>query len=289
MEDTIEAIKANLFPAAHAAITDWYGFPWHRHKGVIQASKAGSSQALAIDIFGTIKVSSEKDLILTELASRCGISSNGRWSLELEWIDPNNSLAEPRPTQVDALAFGQTGLLLIECKFREASGACSQPTALTAGKHRGLRQCTGDYVTQKNPVNGRIARCALTGKGVRYWEFIPKIFGLADDADHRPCPFRGDAYQWMRNLVLAEFLGSARGIPARVVAAYADGGRLLTADKVRNNRALGLSTGSTVPMITSFSYQAIVEIAKSISKEPALWDALGEWIGRKVSRFSQPQ
>jgi hypothetical protein len=59
LEQEVEAIKANLFPASHAAIKDWGKFPWHKHKGRIQTDKPHSSQALAIDVFGTIQVSEE--------------------------------------------------------------------------------------------------------------------------------------------------------------------------------------------------------------------------------------
>jgi hypothetical protein len=147
MEPTFERIKANLFPASHAAIRDWHKFPWHKYKGQIQADKPGSSQALAIDVFGTIKVSKERDHILGELARRCGAPSDGPRTLELEWIDPDNLLCESKtsPTQVDAIAFGQRALLVIECKFTEPSGACSQPTPIEEGLHKGWRQCSGDY------------------------------------------------------------------------------------------------------------------------------------------------
>jgi hypothetical protein len=125
-EATLQAIKANLFPASHAAISNWDTFPWHKYMGQIQADKPLSSQALAIDVFGTIKVSRERDYILGELAQRCGVPSDGPWTLELEWTDPDNLLRESRPTQIDALAFGRRAILVVECKFTEAGGSCSQ-------------------------------------------------------------------------------------------------------------------------------------------------------------------
>ena len=61
MKSDFEAIKKNLFPASHAAISDWNKFPWHRDRhGVIQTYKPASSQALAIDVFGTIKVTPDR-------------------------------------------------------------------------------------------------------------------------------------------------------------------------------------------------------------------------------------
>jgi hypothetical protein len=99
MKPTFEAIKANLFPASHAAICDWNKFPWHRdRRGIIQTHKLESSQALAIDVFGTIKVSEERDRIQGALARECGVPSDGPWILKLEWTDVDGLLSEPRPT-----------------------------------------------------------------------------------------------------------------------------------------------------------------------------------------------
>jgi hypothetical protein len=52
----MEAVRANLFHAAHSAIDDWDTFPWHSHNGMIQTHKV---QALALDVFGTIKVGND--------------------------------------------------------------------------------------------------------------------------------------------------------------------------------------------------------------------------------------
>jgi len=234
MNPSLEPIKGNLFPASHAAIGDWNKFPWHRWQGAVQAHKPQSSQALAIDVFGTIKVSDERNRVLGELAQRCGLPGEGPWTLELEWTDPDNLLGEPTPTQMDAIAFGRNALIVIECKFTELGGGCSQTASITSGPNMGLRQCSGEYASQTNPVNNRASRCALSGKGVRYWMIIPQIYGLDAECDHRPCPFAGEAYQWMRNVVLADRLAAARGISGTVVAAYADANRLPTADKARS-------------------------------------------------------
>lgn len=206
MKAIFEAIKSNLYSASHSAISDWDRFPWHTHRGVIQTHKRHSSQALSIDVFGTIKVSKERDRILSAMARQCSVPDAGPWTLELEWTDPNNLLREPRPTQVDAIAFGRAALLVIECKFTEGGGGCSQHKPIKKGANRGIRQCNGDYAPQTNVVNEITAHCALTGKGLRYWESIPGIFGLDAAKEYRPCPFRDEAYQWMRNVVLADTL-----------------------------------------------------------------------------------
>jgi hypothetical protein len=126
---TITAIKANLFPSSHASIDDWDKFPWHSHNGIIQTYKRESSQALAIDVFGSIMVSKDRDIILGSMARICSLPDEGPWALKLEWSDPDNLLREPRPTQVDAIAFGRRATLIIECKFTEPGGGCSQPTS----------------------------------------------------------------------------------------------------------------------------------------------------------------
>jgi hypothetical protein len=271
-----DAIRENLFPAAHAAIADWDTFPWHRLRGEIQAGKPHSSQALAIDVFGTVKVSAERDRILGALAERCGLPGEGPWTLDLEWIDPDNLLSEPRPTQIDAIAFGRRALLVFECKFTEPGGACSQPRG-----NGGPPQCNGDYAVQINPRNGIEARCALSGKGVRYWEGIPEIFGLDAGRDIRPCPFRGDAFQWMRNTVLARRLAGARGVSGAVVAAYADAEGLPMAEKVKSG-TIGHVAASGARLVTPISYQAIVALARSVSGRPSEWDKLAAWIDRKI-------
>jgi hypothetical protein len=267
-----ERDQIQFIPSVSCAIRDWSGFPWHRDQyNVVQAHKIRSSQALAIDVFGTIKASSERDRILTALAERCGLPADGPWDLELEWTDPDGLLGEPRPTQVDAVAFGKAAIIVIECKFTESGGTCSQPIPIRKGPHRGQRQCTGDYRRQTNPISGATARCALTAKGIRYWDSIPGIFGVDSTAEYRPCPFKGDAYQWMRNVVLVDTLATARGVAGVVLAAYADGDNLPTAIKARRGE-LGHAAASGARLVIPVSYQAIVALAKSVARDQTEWD-----------------
>lgn len=277
MRDKFEAIKANLFPASQSAIGDWASFRWHRDRhGKIDAHKAHSSQALAIDVFGAIKVSPDRDQILAAIARKCGLPDDGPWTLELEWAAPHKLLGEPTPTQVDAVAFGRNAVLVIECKFTEVGGRCSQPVVTKTGE----RQCNRSYTMQRNPVNGKTDRCALIPKGVQYWKFIPTAFRLDADRDYSPCPFNGEAYQWMRNAVLAEALASAHGVAGAVVAAYADADKFSTAVKVRTGyfQQPDLSFRRLFPM----TYQSIIALARSHSDNQCLWDELGAWVERKI-------
>jgi hypothetical protein len=144
-------------------------------------------------------------------------------------------------------------------------------------------------LVQTNPVNGTAARCALTGKGIRYWDVIPVVFGLDPERDRSPCPFKGDAYQWMRNVVLAHMLSSARGVSGAVIAAYAEHDSFNTAKKVREGR-LGHAASSGIGRVTPLPYQSIVHLAQSLSTKPSEWHELAQWVERKIttvaSRYS---
>jgi hypothetical protein len=91
----LEKVRRNIFPAAHTAIDDWPSFSWHLDQaGRVQARKAHSSQALAIDVFGTLKRSTARDAIMGELARRVGLPGDCPWAVHLEWTDPDNLLCE---------------------------------------------------------------------------------------------------------------------------------------------------------------------------------------------------
>jgi hypothetical protein len=158
-------------------------------------------------VFGTLAVHPACQVLIDAMLNSVfgwDSAGDGRWRVDLERALGHSLLGERRPTQVDVLLHNQTGVVMLECKFTEVGGGpCSQPHRRPSGAHQGLRQCDGNYHEQTNPVNGKTARCALTAKGIRYWEHIPTYFNLAGDQDHKPCPFAGPAYQYMRNLLAA--------------------------------------------------------------------------------------
>jgi hypothetical protein len=197
-------------------------------------------------------------------------------------MDPDNLLREPRRTQVDTFARSPRTVLVFECKFTESGGPCTQPDRISRGAHAGLRQCSGDYVMQVNPVNGVTARCALTGKNIAYWESIPQIFGLEATRDYNPCPFRGDSYQWMRNVVLAHRLAVASSSAHAVIAAYADADCFATAQKVAIG-PLGHAPRTRANVVFPMSYQSIVHLALSVSDNPTEWMSLARWVERKIA------
>lgn len=271
-------IRNVMFPPAQPAIADWSRFPWHSH-----ASSPRSSQVLAIDVFGTIKTRSEvtREAVAKAIAQAVGVPSEGPWTIELEWQDERNSLAELTPTQVDAVAIGTAAIILFECKFTEAGGGCSQ----IKRDKRGLVACNGSYREQVNPQNNITARCALSGKGIKYWEFIPKIYNLRNDVDYETCPFAFDAYQWMRNLALSHSLAELTGKTVRVVAAFADASHLQTAKKVRVSR-LGLEPALGTNDIVPLSYQTLSEIANMAAPD-AIWPKLASWVEQKISNAAE--
>ena len=72
-----EAIERNLFPEARAAIRDWDAFPWHRDgRKVVTAGLVQSSQALAIDFFGTIAQLVCRDSIFRTLGNTWGFTQS---------------------------------------------------------------------------------------------------------------------------------------------------------------------------------------------------------------------
>ncbi|ARQ13743.1 hypothetical protein NXC12_PE00142 (plasmid) [Rhizobium etli] len=75
MISDFQAVRANLFSASHGATEDWKGFPWHRDRSnLIQAAKAHSSQAIAIYVFGTLKMSRDRGRIFDAVAERVGLA-----------------------------------------------------------------------------------------------------------------------------------------------------------------------------------------------------------------------
>jgi hypothetical protein len=297
-QGTWEAIRANLFPGARQAIQPWQDFPWHRGSdGTCQTLKPQSSQALAIDVFGTIAVSPERDLAMAAIARDLGLPAEGPWTVALEWDDRElNRLREKRRSQIDAMAIGKDSLIFFECKFTEADGGrCSQTQPVASGAHRGQRQCSGDYALQTNPVNGVRERCALSGKGIRYWSVIPRVFDLRAESDHRPCPFAGPWFQWMRNLVLCHEVAAGRGLRPAFVVVYADGLGLPIAAKTREGGWADLEAAlrPAAVQFRTISFQRVVGLAtgasQSASGGESSWDALREWVARKVSAATEKQ
>lgn len=281
-------VRMNLFPVAAKAVLGKADFPWHRDQsGLVTATLEQSSQALAIDVFGTLRELDKPRPILDSLMSKLGGTPGEDWKVLLERLVPYTVLGESRSTQIDVSLECNASLVFIECKFTEPDGGgCSQPAPLTKGANRGIRQCTGDYASQVNPVNGIGARCALTGKGIRYWTDVPKVLSIENDIDHFPCPFTGGWYQWMRNLVACRATAeAARKKPAFAVV-YADG-PFPMASKVKSREwqeFVALADGKEVP-INAVSYQELLQtsVAAAAAVDQPVLGRLAEWVDRKVA------
>jgi hypothetical protein len=279
-------LERNIFCAAHQACEPWDEFPWHCGKnGDIDTHVAHSSQALAIDVFGTIKTSSDRDLILDNLAKYLGLPTGSPWSITLEWAARPSLFNEPRPTQVDVYVENPRSIILFECKFTEQDGgACSQTV-----KRNGSMPCNGNYAQQINHRNDMNSRCVLSGKGIRYWDIIPKVFDLDAQADYQPCPFAGPAYQWMRNLVVAYKVARQKNKQPAVVMVYADSLNLPMAQKVKSREWKEFSqiVRQDHVAFSALSYQNILRLAQKVipdgSKDLNPWKDLEEWINRKIS------
>lgn len=286
----VNAIAGNLFPAAHSVLR-LADFPWHRDaKGVATASLPQSSQALALDLFVTVKGLSSSRAIVDAWSDLLGCQEQDNITITPEYEIPRRVLGEPRPTQVDVLLDGQSSVTLLECKFTEPDGgSCSQTQKRSTRRLPAsppVAQCNGRYEEQVNPLTGRTARCALTAKGIRYWEFIPKVLNVRADVDYTPeCPFAGGSYQWMRNLVGAYALGMESGRAGAFAIVYADG-PFPMATKLKSpdwTSFMAQLTGDV--LLRTASYQALVARAREAVRGPdnRVLQALDEWIERKVA------
>jgi hypothetical protein len=274
-------IEGQIYPLARPAVQPWDRFPFHS-----KAYEPHSSQVMAISFFGTLMAvdQRERDLVGDMVAGLLGLPQQGTWACELEWSDPNRLLREKSPTQVDAVLRSEEVLILIEGKFTERPGGCSQTKARSADEEA---QCTGDYALQTNPANGKRSRCALSAKGIRYWKEVPRLLGVLADTDHSPCPFAKGEYQLMRNAVTAAAAGEASGRKAGFLLAYADGPDLHTAGMVaassgewaRFARRVA-STGALC--IGAASYQDLARKAASLASDPQVWNNLATWLDDRV-------
>jgi len=280
----------NIFPAAHGAV-DIDHFRWHASAGERNDSfKLHASQALVLDVFGTLKVSERRDAVLNAWAETLALPAGGPWAVELEWHDPANPLHEKQPTWADAVARSPHALIFFEGKFTESDGGkCSQTQRIATGKHKGLRQCDGRYMWQANPVNGLEARCALTAKGVRYWEMVAQVFDYAVDDSYFECPFAGPWFQWMRNLTNCYASAQRAGLRPACVLAYADAPSLPMARRVRSPEWQRLHSHLQPHAITfqALSYQSLIALAQAAAPHDTVWPELAGWVQNKIQAVTR--
>jgi hypothetical protein len=291
---TRRQVEDNLFHGARAAVEPWGSFPWHHDStGRCDTWRKHSSQALAIDVFGTLKMAGQdvRDLVMDAVARFLGLPEGGSCDVDLEWTDQTNRIKETRlKTQIDAVARSPRVLIFFECKFTEKDGgACSQTIPLGKGAQEGEVQCNGSYSLQTNPVNGEKARCALTGKGIRYWDVIPNVFHLDPKGDYEKGPFVGPWLQWMRNLTLCWEIAHDEHLEPAVVITYADSPTLAFPAHLRSaewEKFTAILRPDAVTFST-ISYQSLIEHARiavaAAGSDPRLWVDLRDWVDRKIA------
>jgi hypothetical protein len=281
-------ISANLFPEARHVVASLGASAWHRDGSkLITASRVHSSQALALDVFGTVGTLSSRDAISKSWADALNLPSFGATTITPEFVLASRILQERKSTQVDALVSGSKASALVECKFTEPDGgSCSQTSAFKQSAGAKAPQCNGNYAHQVNPLTGRAARCALSAKGILYWQFVPEVLSISADQDHSPCPFAGGRYQWMRNLVAARALAVSRKQPFSFIVAYADG-PFPMARKVGGrewSEFTELLTGTVALRAVSFQSLLSAALDAANSADALVIQRLQAWVADKVRR-----
>ena len=288
--DETAQIRGNLFEGAQHIVSTLPPTTWHRDRsGSVTASRRHSSQALALDVFATIGALNSRDAIANAWATELKIPNFGRATIEPESLIPRDLLGEPKSTQVDAIIHGSLASALVECKFTEPDGgACSQPTPRKRPDGKAVAQCNGSYAPQVNPLSttspAKLASCALTAKGVRYWDYIPEVLGVRADVVHQPCPYAGGAYQWMRNLVSAHALTLQSGRPHSFLIAYADGPFPMSRKLRSGEWAEFRSNLTDTVTLQTVSFQTLVAIAKRAcaGHDMTTMASLADWVNGKI-------
>jgi hypothetical protein len=161
-----------------------------------------SSQALALSVFGNLKVLNRTRFLSEVRADDGSVPAFGHGQIEasdLELEHDVNSLNEVRATSVDLFVSGPT-VACVECKLSEQEvGCCSRPRL----KKDHPEYCNGSYARQGD----RSHRCALAERGMSYWEHIPRVLNWEVDRDQSPCPL-AIPYQLVRNVLAASVHGS---------------------------------------------------------------------------------
>lgn len=286
----VRAVQNNIFSEAHGAI--WRAFPWH--KG---AASPHSSQALAVSVFGTLAMHHFRQVLIDQMVREMfGWEPSGHdvWQVDLEVNVPRGLLGERRRTQADVLLQNKTSVVFLECKFTEIGGGpCSQPLPRPSGKHAGVCQCDGNYKMQTNPINHKEARCALSAKGIRYWEYIPQYFFWANDQDHEPCPFAGPAYQYIRNALAAACWANRHKLNrAAFGLVYVNGEQFPMSSEVASPASEWSQFGGQLrpgsPLtIKAISYQSLLEAWDQCMPNDAILTELVHWFDTKTRSVGQ--
>ena len=151
------------------------------------------------------------------------------------------------------------------------------------------KQCNGNYELQINPRENKAeSRCALSGKGILYWDVIPEVFRYDVAVDQAPCAFKDGGFQLMRNAILAWRLAHDEGIKAAVVILYADSPNFLFPIWLASGgfEKFGASLRQDQIVCRAVSYQAFLRTALAAvpaGESNTKWRELSSWIERKIA------
>ena len=155
-----------------------------------------------------------------------------------------------------------------------------------------VMQCNGNYELQVNPVGGKTAWCSLTGKGIKYWEHIPKLFGISPAEVHRPCPFADYMYQWMRNVVACWAESQAQGLRPVFLVVYADAPGILQLPTARFLRSDSWASFKSwikpnTVFVGEIAYLDLLDTALGVSGEDTrTLRELRNWVEAKVRKVA---
>jgi hypothetical protein len=268
-------IKDNIFYRSINSIKDYNTFNWHK-----DSDKINSSQALAIDFWGCLKLSPYKDQLINLIFSKNGTG----WDIEFEYVNKAILSETKASTQIDILIKNNNYVIVIESKFTEKDGGgCSQINKTKEG----LYQCNGNYEDQINPKNKIKSKCALTGKGINYWNFIDELTSFSKNNTYSPCPFKNGEYQWMRNICFAEAFAKRENLKAESYLVFLKSNKCSISQKVDNNTFLGKLEGniksklSFIPMSYNELVTKCILFLEFDSNEKRIWIDLEKWILNK--------
>jgi len=280
LKEKLNKIKNNMFPHAFDSIEEPEKVKWHS-----KAHQKNSSQVLAFDVFGTLKISKYKD----EIINMISFVNDKEWNVELEYEPDKNILNEPKSSQIDVRIWTEKTELIIECKFTEKDGgACSQTKTISKGSNKGKQQCNGNYEDQINLVNNISSKCALSGKDIKYWDYIGDIYPSLDKSKtYSPCPFNSGSYQWMRNLCLVKN-NLKQKKNSKFLLVYVESEKLHVSKMVEENKVFNDALPKS-DLYSFLSYQEIINFGLQVSKtdinEHQIWNDLKIFFDKKVKQY----